>query len=168
MGWLRILLEKLNTVSRMSRERRRNIARAWVVVTLIQLALQGLPYRTVRKRITEAMDARASAVQPRDAKGICRRLAEDVAIAARNHFLPVSCLGKSLALHVLCRRAGCVTRLRIGVLRTSEYVRGHAWLEADGEILNDTPEVTSAFAALDRIPTPTPSSFSTDGRGICA
>ncbi len=151
MGWSRTLYRKGNTLRRLSRERRGSIARAWLALTLIQLALRFLPYRLVKTRLASAIETPPAAQNHQDRQH-CRRLAADVAVAARNHFLSVSCLGRSLALHALCRRAGCATRLRIGVCRTPERVRAHAWLEAGGEILNDTSAVTHTFTVLERLP----------------
>jgi hypothetical protein len=119
---------------------------------LVQLSLDVLPYRYWQKRLNTAIGTDDAGSSIMTAQQECRQIAEDIAIAARNHFLNVNCLGRSLALHTLCHRAGFATRIAIGIRKNRGDIEGHAWLEADGVVLNDTIEGISAFIKLQRLP----------------
>ena len=156
MRLLRVLLRKTRTATTLPPRRLWAITRAWWVLTWVHVSLYALPYRFWKNRLNAALnDDGEQALDPAAAL-VCRQLARDIATAVRNHFLSINCLGKSLALHTLCRRAGYATRLMIGIRRTHGYIEGHAWLEADGSILNDTQAATKEFTRLGYLPVPQP------------
>ena len=74
------------------------------------------------------------------------RTAYRVAVAAA--FFPgrAVCLEQSLALYVLLRRRGVRADLRLGVQVYPFYA--HAWVELDGEPVNEDPERVARFRAL--------------------
>ncbi len=150
----KLLVRKLRTAATLPVGRFRCIAHAWYTLTVVQCALDVLPYRYWEKPLNSAMnsdpdgDGSAGAASHQ----ACNEIAQDIAIAARNHFLKVNCLGRSLALHRLCRRAGFSTQIAIGIRKNRGNIEGHAWLEAGGVVVNDTLECISAFTKLDRVP----------------
>jgi transglutaminase-like putative cysteine protease len=93
--------------------------------------------------------ARRMGVQ-REGPGLTReqveRAAYHVALAAA--FFPgrAVCLEQSLALFVLLRRRGVPAALRLGVQAYPFYA--HAWVELDGEPVNEDREVVEKFRAL--------------------
>lgn len=152
MRLLRILVRKIRTAANLPPTRLWGIASAWVLLTLVQLSIYALPYRVWKKRLNAALNANSKqTLKPREILR-CRQLAQDVSIAARNHLLKTNCLGKSLALHLLCRRRGYAIKLIIGIRKTPEDIHGHAWLEAGGLVLNDTESVITEFTRLERLP----------------
>ena len=58
------------------------------------------------------------------------------------------CLSQSLALRFLLLRKGIGSELRQGVASGQGYLDAHAWLEKDGEVLNDHPSVISRYVVL--------------------
>jgi hypothetical protein len=76
------------------------------------------------------------------------RLAYLVDVAARYHVLAHTCLTRSLALQRLLARAGVRTSLRVGVRKAEGQAHAHAWLERDGQLVAEPPEVEDRFAAL--------------------
>lgn len=60
-----------------------------------------------------------------------------------------NCLTRSLTAQGMLRRHGLPGELRIGVHRTAGGFAAHAWLEADGEVLNDEPSIGERFTAFD-------------------
>lgn len=151
MRWSRLLTRKIRTASSLPREQVWSISRAWLALLLVQFSLDVLPYRYWQKRLNAAInnhDGSSSMAKRQE----CRQIARDIAIAARNHFLKVNCLGRSLALHGLCHRAGFTTQIAIGIRKNRGNIEGHAWLEADGVVLNDTIEGIGAFTKLYRVP----------------
>jgi hypothetical protein len=74
------------------------------------------------------------------------RTAYHVAVAAA--FFPgrAVCLEQSLALYVLLRRRGVPAELRVGVQVYPFHA--HAWVELDGEPVNEDRELVEKFRAL--------------------
>jgi hypothetical protein len=59
-----------------------------------------------------------------------------------------TCLYRSLALHARLRREGMPSRLEIGVAKGDGDLRSHAWVELDGQLVNDTRSAVSAFVPI--------------------
>lgn len=90
-----------------------------------------------------------------------RRRADLIAIAARFGPYRATCLRRSLLLWWWTRRRGLDPRLCVGVRRedpgsespkgdpNGAALRAHAWIELAGEVLDDRPEVVSAYAEFD-------------------
>jgi hypothetical protein len=97
---------------------------------------------------------------PSAGSGSCRRqLAEARKTAAilqrvnREYALPVgNCLTESLALWRLLIKRGIDARLKIGVRTFTGVFESHAWVECDGQVLNDAADVGNIFTPLDLRP----------------
>lgn len=76
------------------------------------------------------------------------------AVAAAAHHAPFSttCLQRSMTLWWLLRRRGIGSDLRIGVTKAGGEFGAHAWLERDGEVINDDMDVGERFVAFDSLP----------------
>ena len=85
--------------------------------------------------------------RPQDA-GRVDALVRVVASAANHHVKAVTCLERSLVLQWLLRRQGCPAELRIGVRPDIAGLDAHAWVEIDGEPVNDRRDIAQAFAPL--------------------
>lgn len=70
------------------------------------------------------------------------------AVAAQRGAPRGTCLTRSLTLWWLLRWQGVESDLRIGVRRAGGKFEAHAWLERDGVVLNDRPDVAQDFAPL--------------------
>lgn len=101
------------------------------------------PSATSRPRL-----ARTRAVAP---LSLARRTAWIVDKAARFHPLPGKCLSKSLTLVELLQRQGINAELRIGVQPPSPLLNAHAWVEYQGEVLNDSADVARRFAPIEGV-----------------
>jgi hypothetical protein len=74
-----------------------------------------------------------------------------VAVACRRHPLRSSCLPRTIVLWSLLRRRGIDTNIRIGVRGDTEAkFQAHAWLEWNGEVLNDAAEIGNQYLPLNR------------------
>jgi hypothetical protein len=60
----------------------------------------------------------------------------------------MDCLPRSLMLCWLLRRRGIDSQLHIGVRKGNGKMEAHAWVERNGVILNDQPDVNERFAAV--------------------
>lgn len=57
-----------------------------------------------------------------------------------------SCLERSLALWWLLRRNGIEAELQIGAQTSGKEFAAHAWVEWDGMVLNDSPDVRKRYS----------------------
>jgi len=74
-----------------------------------------------------------------------------VAVACRLHPLRSSCLPRTIVLWSLLRRRGIEADVRIGVRCDTEgAVKAHAWLEWNGDVLNDAGDVARQYLPFDR------------------
>ena len=105
---------------------------AWVLVPLLAVAVRLWPTIVMRLR-NPVLPGVASA--PRAA------LADDVALAVERacRRLPAratTCLPRALAVHVMLRRRGAESHLRIGVSKASRGgMRAHAWVDAGSRVI---------------------------------
>ena len=76
------------------------------------------------------------------------RIARLVAIAAYHGPYRATCLRQSFTLWWLLRRRGIPAELRIGVRKETDNVDAHAWVDHEGVVLNDSPDVSSRFPAF--------------------
>jgi len=59
-----------------------------------------------------------------------------------------TCLHRSLTLWALLRLQGIEARLIFGVHKPENHFEAHAWVEYDGLVLNDSPDVGQRIAVI--------------------
>ena len=64
-----------------------------------------------------------------------------------------TCLDRSVLLWYLMQQRGLDGRIRIGVARDDDDLVGHAWVELDGRVVNDNPDVAGMYSVFDEDPT---------------
>jgi Transglutaminase-like superfamily len=77
------------------------------------------------------------------------KLVRAAASVERNSPLKPNCLERSLALWWTLRRNGIPAELRIGGRKGDHGFEAHAWVERNGEVLNDTADVHQHYARFD-------------------
>ena len=77
------------------------------------------------------------------------KLVRAAASAERNFPLQPNCLERSLALWWTLRSNGIPAELRIGGRKGGRGLEAHAWVERNGEVLNDTADVHQHYARFD-------------------
>lgn len=60
----------------------------------------------------------------------------------------VLCLQRSAATAVMLRRNGIAADLVLGIQQVP--FRAHAWVEVEGQVVNDKPYISSLYSILDR------------------
>ena len=80
-----------------------------------------------------------------------RRTSRMITVAAAYIPLTISCLDRSISLSILLHRQGIKSELFLGVRKDQGDFEAHAWVEIDGVVLNDTPDVRERYASF---PTP--------------
>lgn len=82
---------------------------------------------------------------------------DDVNMVSRSvdraaHNLPgfnPTCLPRSLTLWHLLRRRGTPAQLQIGVAKIDGQLAAHAWVESDGKVVNDRPDIAQYYPSID-------------------
>lgn len=131
---------------RLPQAERRDFLAVAVAIPAAAAALHTLGYqRTLRacERLTSTAAPAADARAVELALGRALRRAETYA-----PFRGV-CLSRSVALWCLLRRRGVQGRLCLGARLDAGRLSAHAWVECDGRIVNDTPDVRERFVPLE-------------------
>jgi hypothetical protein len=150
MGFYRSLRRKAETWHSLSKSDRALVIRAMFLLPLVATSL-----KTVGLRRTQSWLARNSpgpTIPPTEqTRANVRRATQMVAAACRLYPLRSSCLPRTIVLWSLLRRRGIVTNVRIGVRCDAETeFQAHAWLEWNGEVLNDAEDVSRQYLPFNR------------------
>ena len=122
------------------------LAEAAVTLLAVHVALGTVSFERLRRW---ALAARSSAkVQTRE---MVLRQAWLVNVAANRFPAPMRCLARSLALARLLARRGVATDLKIGVRRETGQLEAHAWVEWQGQTLNDPGRPSGHYATLEAV-----------------
>ena len=115
---------------------------------LIRVHLRSRGYQKtqqwLRKRLSASPQA-PSSNEPSNVTLTCRM----VNAAAHYGLLRPTCLEESLALWYFLRRQGIPNKLRIGVRKIADKFEAHAWVEYEGEALNQSEEPHKHYSAFD-------------------
>jgi hypothetical protein len=126
MGLLRRFL-------RLSRDERRLLVRATLLLTAIHLGLGRMPFTMLRRL---AIARRPARPPTGDDRALADRVVWAVTAAAERLPGPPTCLSRALAVQAMLARRGYPSRLHVGVTRGQQgQVEGHAWVESEGRIL---------------------------------
>jgi hypothetical protein len=109
-----------------------------LTLMLVRVLLRVTPHRVLRGVLEPRDDKRAA--DPR-VIAIFRRTAARVPFAH-------NCMHRSLALQRMLARRGVAAQLRIGIGAKPNLFPGHAWLECDGAVINDDPELITRYTPL--------------------
>ena len=78
-----------------------------------------------------------------------KQICTAVDIACIWYWKEVQCLQRSAAATCLLKRHGVRARLVIGAQQMP--FKAHAWVEVDGNVVNDKPYIHEMYAVLDRV-----------------
>lgn len=76
------------------------------------------------------------------------KLNEVVRLAARCQYRRSACLPTSIVLYEMLRPKGYAVRLKIGVNKTAQKLYSHAWVELDGQMINEPEHVAQQYTDL--------------------
>ena len=120
------------------------LRRAYIALAVAEL---GLRIRGCRRLLERVPAARRSSVSDEDRRRAAR-YAQWLEVAARHHPVRARCLHRWLARHSWLRWEGLPSVLRIGVRKEAGVLRGHAWVELGGQVINDELDQVAGFALL--------------------
>jgi hypothetical protein len=120
---------------------------AYVLLPLISFSLRWVGLGTTTRLLSRDLNHRATASATNQAEfaSACARL---VAAAAQHHPCKPACLAKAMTLWFLLARRGIGSNVRIGVAKNADFFRAHAWVEVDGTVLLDGPDVARQYSVI--------------------
>jgi hypothetical protein len=140
-------LANLRRFRRLSASERRALAAAFLVLPAVSLALRLTGLGRTR-RLLRACVGRAQPASRVGETHVARSVARLVARAASHIPGHPACLTQALTLWFLLARQGIESEVRIGVQKEAGVFGAHAWVELDGQILLDTPDVVDRYAVI--------------------
>ena len=138
------LLSNVARYRALSRAERRLFVATAVLLAACAAALRVAGFARIRRWLTQLSRHRRVALDVAPS-----RLANLVNAASTRLPVPCSCLTRSLVLDAMLRQRGVESDLRIGVRLVEGPLEAHAWIEVDGQPLNDSPAVTGQFAPFE-------------------
>jgi hypothetical protein len=135
---------------RLAPRERRVVLRAAIMLSLTAAALRILGFsrwrRTLEKFLASVPPAAGDATSRLALAREVTRLTEK---AERRGPLRPNCLQRSMVLWWLLRRRGLPAELRIGARKEDSRFEAHAWVELEGQVLNDSETVHKHFSRFD-------------------
>jgi len=131
-------------------------AQALVYLPLAAVLLDRWGLQRAQRRLFTRAPAPARSYAAARSLDEVRRLAWVVDGTARRGPFRANCLQRSLVLWWFLLRRGSESEIRIGVRRRpgapsgSRQLDFHAWVESQGVVVNDRPDVREVFATFDR------------------
>ncbi|MPY89809.1 MAG: lasso peptide biosynthesis B2 protein [Luteitalea sp.] len=119
------------------------IRRAWIALVVVDVMLWTGGFA----RLRWFMGRRAVAPR-RPVPGDVQRICAAVDRASLGYVRQTTCMQRSAAAARLLRRAGVSANVVVGCRRLPFYA--HAWVEVEGQVVNDRPTVQERYPELER------------------
>jgi transglutaminase-like putative cysteine protease len=117
-----------------------------VLLPAVQISLRLRGFKRTAAALAAWSERRPVLAKPSDA----RPAAEAVGLVAGRSVVGARCLGRSLVLWFLLRRRGIDAELVIGAdVPRARNLSAHAWVEVDGEPVNDALNVRERYGGFD-------------------
>lgn len=146
---------KLTKLQQMPWRDRWLLIQACLWLPIVAIALSTIGFKPTQRVLTKLSPQLHAIDQPSQSVSstqvdLARQTARSVNRAARYLLPPGSCLRRSLALWFLLKWQGIESKVCIGVRRQNGDFQAHAWVECNGQVANDSPEVNDVFSTFDR------------------
>jgi len=150
MGFYRSLRRKAETWLSLSKSDRALVINAAFLLPIVAASLKTVGLRRTQSWLTR--NSLGPMVPPTEqTRANVRRAAQMVAVACRQYPFRSNCLPRTIVLWSLLRRGGIDADVRIGVrCNTEGAVKAHAWLEWNGEVINDAADVAREYLPFNR------------------
>ncbi len=134
---------------RLAPQERLLLAQAAILIPLISIGLHVLGWQRLMRWLEWLSRSERKALPTEQPLGVARRTAYLINIAAGRRFFRATCLQRSVVLWWVLRREGIETQLVLGAHKTQGKLHAHAWVEYEGEVLNDRPDVRERYAVFE-------------------
>jgi Transglutaminase-like superfamily len=115
-----------------------------VLLAPIQVMLKSRGLKRTARLLAERSDRPLGASDRAEAASI----AEAVSLVAGRRVVGALCLGRSLLLWFLLRRRGMDAQLVVGTNAVGDTWMAHAWVELDGQPINDVADVREHYGSF--------------------
>ena len=144
-------MEKWHRFRKRPMDERALIPRALVLLPITEIGLRMMGFQRCKEMI-EKFPVRKRPSRTLESIPSCETAAK-ITRAVRTVELhgpgKPNCLQRSMLLWWLLRRGGIEGGLHIGARKNGSRLEAHAWVELEGEVLNDSPEVHRHYARFD-------------------
>lgn len=120
------------------------VLQSFVLLARIDLLMRFRSFKSMHTLVQRRMTGQRRSERIADVETICR--ATDLACVL--YVKPVMCLQRSAAQALLLRRYGWQAEMVIGAQLIP--FKSHAWVEVEGEVVNDKPYMREIYSVLDR------------------
>jgi hypothetical protein len=141
--------ERLRRFRKLEPEARGNFLRAAILLPLLSLSLRVRGFGGTQASLQRFLPA-ANQKTNAAGKASAALMARMVRAAVHHGVGSPSCLEESLALWWLLGRKGIASQLRIGIRKESAKFEAHAWVEFEGDALNEPEAEHHHYAAFQR------------------
>ena len=125
------------------------LIRAFFLLPIVGWGLRMVGFREIQAVLHGFSTAPGYKFTPGEAMENALTTSRMVAIASRHGFYRANCLSTSLALVYLLGKQGVDTKMRVGVCKVAGLFEAHAWVEFQGQPINDDVDVHERFPAFD-------------------
>jgi hypothetical protein len=140
----------LNKLRRLSSNDRRLLFESVVLLPLIHAGLSLMGYHRLRARLEKLFPLKTVDPSTSDPTIVQRawEITRVISIAAQYGIYRASCLRRALLLWGLLRREGIESRLCFGVRVFEGRLEAHAWVDYNGNAINDSTHVSEQYQVL--------------------
>jgi hypothetical protein len=126
------------------------LAHALLLLPLADVVLRIFGYKRLVRLIESRVPLTFSTAPPSPGEALlrARTSARMVSIAASRGPFRATCLRRSLALIILLRRQGIDGELCFGTRFKDRLLEAHAWVEVQGMVVNDRPDIRQHYTYL--------------------
>lgn len=154
-----MLTARLNKIRELSRDERRLLLQAVLLLPLIYYALLLVGYSRLVRLMElwvpiKSINGSVSNHEVLERAQVCARI---VAIATQYGPYKATWLRRSLLVWAVLRKEGIQGEICIGARTIARQLEAHTWVEYNGIVLNDSPEIHDQYPALREVPPPTSS-----------
>ncbi|MEO1428197.1 MAG: lasso peptide biosynthesis B2 protein [Cyanobacteria bacterium J06632_19] len=149
MNWLKLVIRKSRKIWRLDRNSQWLLLQALLLLPLVAISLKFWGLKRTQTGLARLLPSAKNQVENSLRHSQIIKTIAMVRLAARYYQPWANCLKKSLVLWGLLRHQGIESELRIGVQREAIKFEAHAWVECEGFVLNDTPDVRDRYAMFE-------------------
>jgi len=128
---------------------RRLILQAGFILPVTEIGLRVFGFHRWKELVEKLSPATHFQRLPAVRRHASMRIARAVRSAQLHGPTNPNCLERSMTLWWMLRRAGVEAELQIGARKQGTRFEAHAWVELNGQVLNDVEEVHQHYARFD-------------------
>jgi hypothetical protein len=143
-------VDHLKKLQSLTGSERRLLAFSIAALPVLHALLGVFGYTGLRKLLVKIIPVRKHIIASsmKNELVFARNIARLVGIAARNGLYRATCLRQALLVWAILRRKGMDGEIRFGVHLQDGALEAHAWVEWQGRVITDAPDVRRHYRPL--------------------